>query len=111
MEGTLCTTYTDENEFAHRDLTPLEMARELGYKHLFELLTPVIRHSIPNHILTALEAIFHKIICDDISEEQEEPVLRLPELGVLTELDIPMMDFWLSPPGASDFKVSTVHVR
>ena len=100
--GTLRTVWTDAQEFSHSDLTPIEMARELGYSHMFDVLSPVIRHNIPARTLDSLQRKLHGLITRDLGSRDEGKFLRLPELVVLTELELPEMWFPISSPEAKD---------
>lgn len=85
-------------EFSHPDLTPIEMARELGYAHLYHLLMPVIKHNVPAKVLESLQSQFHEIIKGDVKDLVDDQHIRVPELVLLTELEIPEMWLPLNPP-------------
>ncbi|KAH8703273.1 hypothetical protein BGW36DRAFT_403710 [Talaromyces proteolyticus] len=87
------TFWTDDGEFPFKNMTPLEMARSLGLSHLFEVLSPVIRHNIPSEILQILEENFHGLIRADLGNLILAKTLRLPKLIVLIELNTPQMWF------------------
>ncbi|KAH8683230.1 hypothetical protein BGZ60DRAFT_524566 [Tricladium varicosporioides] len=89
---TLRTTSTDENEFAYKDMSALEIAHKLGYSHLNSLLAPVIHHGVPPITLDRLQRSFHDLIRADFTLPQSQ-YLRLPELAPLTELVVPEMWF------------------
>jgi hypothetical protein len=91
-------------EFPQSDLTPIELARLLGFEYLYKVLSPVIRHNIPTKILAVLQERFHEVIKRDVGEEEH---FRFPELIVLTELEEPVMWMPLTPPAAKDVKVSS----
>ncbi len=102
LVGTLRTLWTDAQEFSHPDLTPIEMARELGYSHMFDVLSPVVRHNIPPKTLDSLQQKLHGLIARDLESRDEGKHLWLPELVVLTELELPEMWFPISSPEAKD---------
>lgn len=92
--GLLRTTWSDENELPYRNMTAIEMARELGYTQLFDTLAPTIYHCLPNHVLETLQNHFHYLIKIQLhSWPHEYATIRLPELSVLTELKMPLMWF------------------
>ncbi len=74
-------------------MTAVEIAREHGYSHLFELLAPMIRNPVPHHTLERLQQRFHAMIRNDLSGFSNQEHLRLPELIVLTEMATPEMWF------------------
>lgn len=75
----------------------MEIARELGYKHLYELLTPVIRHYVAPRTLGQLESKFHDLLRKELGHTDVLKDIRLPVLTVLTELDYPEMWFPIQP--------------
>lgn len=103
--GTLRTNWTNPKEFLHRDMTAIEMAREMGYSHLYNILSPIIRHNLPPMALHCLQKQFHDIIRTDLGLQGEANDIRLPELVVLTELEVPEMWFPLKPPDSTGLKV------
>lgn len=74
-------------------MTPLDLAQELGYRALYDILSPVIRQSVPTNTLRALQQKFHQLIKTDLGDRVEEEHIYLPLLEVLTELEIPQMWF------------------
>lgn len=88
---TLRTQWTDE--FSYPDLTPLELAQELGYESLYNILSPIIRQPVPAKTLEVLQEKFHVHITDDLGDRVEKEHIRLPVLEVLTELKFPQMWF------------------
>lgn len=95
---TLQTVWTSSSELPFRNMTALEMARFLGFKHLFDVLSPIIHHSIPCATLHKLQQNFHNLIRGDLAGRPEGAHLRLPELELLTELENPEMYFPLKSP-------------
>lgn len=94
-------------------MTALEMAHDMGYPHdssLCKLLSPTIRYNIPSQTLDRLQARFHDRIQEDLGSGDGDGEygkhLRLPELEVLRELEVPQMGFPLVGPGVNEQKVS-----
>ena len=73
------------------DMTAVEIARELGARHLYSILSPIVRHSMPVWTLDALQHRFHNIIREDLGDRVEKEHLHLPQLSLLTELEVPEM--------------------
>ncbi|EAW21388.1 uncharacterized protein NFIA_065520 [Aspergillus fischeri NRRL 181] len=90
-------TKKTKGEFRYQDLTAVEIARELGYSDLWEILTPVIRHFVPARVLMDLEQKFHELIHAELAGLAHLKYLRLPQLVVLTELENPQMWFPIQP--------------
>lgn len=90
----LRTVWTDPEEFLYRNMTAADIAREIGYTEVLEILAPRIYHTIPHDVLATLRTHFHSLICEDVNETSH---LRLPDLDVLTELKEPLMWFPLKP--------------
>lgn len=90
--GTLRTQWTDD-PFSYYDMTPLDLAQELGYRALYNVLSPIIRQSVPTNTLRALQQKFHQLIKTDLGKRVEEEHIYLPLLEVLTELETPQMWF------------------
>lgn len=68
------------------DMTPLELAHELGFSYLFDILSPVIRNPVPHETLMDLERQFHNIIHCDLGDRVTVERMYLPLLEPLTEL-------------------------
>lgn len=83
-------------------MTPVEMARYLGYSHMYEILSPVIRHNLPARTLETLQTKFHALIHEELQDEVDRLRLRLPELIPLMELEVPEMWFPLGRAGRKD---------
>jgi hypothetical protein len=77
-------------------MTALEIAREMGYHGLFDLLAPVIRHPLPPATVDRLQQQLNYLLKDLINDEPLFRQLRVPELSVLTELENPVMWFPVS---------------
>lgn len=67
-------------------MNPLELARELGFTYLYDILSPVIRNPLPLRILETLEEHFHNIIRCDLGDRVTDERMYLPVLEVLTEI-------------------------
>lgn len=92
--GTLRTAWTKKNDgLSHRDQTAAEIARDMGYSDLYDILCPIIRHPIPFTVLDRLQQQLHTLLRELISDATLESTLRLPELSVITELETPMLRF------------------
>ncbi|EAW09753.1 uncharacterized protein ACLA_039690 [Aspergillus clavatus NRRL 1] len=85
------------SEFRYHDLTAVEIAHELGYSELWDILTPVIHHFLPAKVLIELEIQFHQLIHAELADPSISKNLRLPQLVVLTELENPEMWFPVYP--------------
>ncbi|KAK0935873.1 hypothetical protein LTR29_012572 [Friedmanniomyces endolithicus] len=94
----LQTMWTSSDELPYRNMTALEMAQVLGYRNLFNALSPVIHHAIPPSVLQALQRRFHSLIEGDMALLPQQYPLRLPELELLVELENPEMYFPLKSP-------------
>lgn len=71
---------------------PVDLARRLERHHLVPWLEPVVKHSVPEKTLAALEAQFHEVIRKDSCWRQDYD-LRLPALDVLLEREDLLMTF------------------
>ncbi|GFF49737.1 hypothetical protein IFM61606_05377 [Aspergillus udagawae] len=90
-------TNKSKGEGRYEDLTAVEIAREVGYSDLWDILTPVIRHFVPPRVLLDLEEKFHALIHAELAGFAHLEHLRLPQLVVLTELENPEMWFPIQP--------------
>ncbi|KAK4895067.1 hypothetical protein LTR49_028320 [Elasticomyces elasticus] len=86
-KGGLCTLRSRSSEFTYIDMTPVELAKKLGYSELVQALTPRIHSPVPRQTLTILESNFHSMIRRDLGERIDREHLYLPVLEVMTELD------------------------
>ena len=66
-------------------MTAVELAREFQAVELYEVLSPVIYHPLPNTTLNALERLFHELIERDLGERVHAERMYLPVLEPLTE--------------------------
>ena len=98
--GLLRTAWTSPSELPNRNMTALEIATAIGRWELVDLLNSEILYPISHTILTTLQIHFHNLIRSNLSARPNElAVLRLPDLLVLTELEIPIMWFPLKSEG------------
>jgi hypothetical protein len=74
---------------------PVDIARELEYEHLFEVLEPVLLHQVPRGDLMQMQKEFHNLLRERIEEPIRRLNLRLPELEPLLELKEPKMFFFV----------------
>lgn len=74
-------------------MTASEIAREMGYHDLFDILAPVIRHNVPLATMGRLQDRLHSLVENMIGDKSLLQQLRLPELSVLTELESPVIWF------------------
>ncbi|RYP62600.1 hypothetical protein DL771_009643 [Monosporascus sp. 5C6A] len=79
--------------------TPLDIARDHGWEHLYELLNPVIRRPISHRELQALQDHLHNLIRRTYGNNLEAHLecFVLPELEILTEFDRSRLWFPLNP--------------
>ena len=98
--GLLRTAWTSPSELPNRNMTALEIAMAIGRWELVDLLNSEILYPISPFILTRLQTHFHNLIRSSLSARLSElAVLRLPDLLILTELEVPMMWFPLKSEG------------
>lgn len=76
----------------YQDMTPLDIARSAGFDHLYEVLSPVIRHTVAPQTILGLERKIHELIRHNEAVESRLAGLRLPDLSVLLELEV--MEMW-----------------
>ncbi|KAL4742694.1 hypothetical protein BDV11DRAFT_180442 [Aspergillus similis] len=82
-------------EFQYADLTPAEIAQELGYDDIYGILAPVVRHVVPARTQTLLQAKFNELLLSELADRVQLPAgcIRFPPLSALTELEHPEMWF------------------
>ena len=108
--GLLRTAWTSPSELPNRNMTALEIATAIGRWELVELLNLEVLYPISLTNLTTLQMHFHNLIRSNLSARPNElAALRLPDLLVLTELEVPMMWFPLKSEGPS--KSSRMEMR
>ncbi|KAF6219811.1 hypothetical protein HO133_003636 [Letharia lupina] len=96
----LRTAWTSSSELPNRNMTALEIAMAIGRWELVDVLNSEILYPISHPILTTLQIHFHNLIRSNLSARPNElAALRLPDLLVLTELELPMMWFPLKSEG------------
>ena len=92
--GLLRTAWTNPSELPHRNMTALEIAMAIRRGDLTDILSPTILHSVPHSTLLTLQTHFHNLIQSSLyGRPNELDALRLPDLVVLTELELPVMWF------------------
>jgi hypothetical protein len=89
------TIPTAQTKFRYQDLTPVEIARDLGYTSIIPILEPRIRNFIPARVILGLQKHFHELLRTELESLVPglSTSLRLPVLSALTELDTPEMWF------------------
>ncbi len=98
--GLLRTAWTNSSELPNRNMTALEIAMAIGRWELVEVLNAEILYPISSPILTTLQTHFHNLMRSNLSARPNElAALRLPDLIVLTEMELPMMWFPLKLEG------------
>jgi hypothetical protein len=98
--GALRSLRTRHSDLSHQDLTAGEIAQQMGYYHLTDILAPTILHPVPPKTIARLQALFHEMIRADCPEDE---FLILPDINVLTELRTPEMWFPVSKRTASEY--------
>ncbi|MGW2643236.1 hypothetical protein [Streptomyces sp. NPDC001348] len=73
----------------------VDIAARRGHHHLARVLEPEVKHHVPSDVLASLQRNLHALITEH--DKSAPHYLRLPELGVLTELDPPM--YWIRVSG------------
>lgn len=81
--------------------TPLDVAKEFGWAHLYPLLTPVIQHTVPAIVLVGLQVQLNRIFFDEFPSGVD--YFHPPQVEILTELKYPQL--W-SPLDAENEKVA-----
>ena len=100
LPGLLRTAWTSPSELPNRNMTALEIAMAIGRWELVDVLSSEILYPVSHPILTTLQTRFHNLIRSNLSARPNElTALRLPDLLVLTELEVPMMWFPLKSEG------------
>jgi hypothetical protein len=74
-------------------LRAVDIAERRGHKHLMEILRPVPVHPVPEQVLSGLEQHLRLLIYGRAPGPVVVHRLRLPQLGPLTEQDLPQMRF------------------
>ena len=98
--GLLRTAWTNPSELPNRNMTALEIAMAIGHWEIVDVLNSEILYPVSHPILTILQTHFHNLIRSNLSARPNElAALRLPDLPVLTELELPMMWFPLKSEG------------
>ncbi|RYP42268.1 hypothetical protein DL767_000432 [Monosporascus sp. MG133] len=92
--------------------TPLDIARDHGWEHLYELLNPVIRRPISHRELQTLQDHLHNLIRRTYGNNLEAHLecFVLPELEILTEFDRSRLWFPLNPELRDTREGLAVHI-
>jgi hypothetical protein len=69
--------------------TPLDVAKEFGWAHLYSLLTPVVHHTIPASVLLGLQKQVNQVFTMAFPSATER--FRVPQVEILTELKDPQL--------------------
>lgn len=79
--------------------TPLEVARQHGWTHLYDALNPIVRRPLHFQILHKLQSRLHDLIREAFKTDPEAHLecFRLPELEILTEFEHSTLWFPLQP--------------
>lgn len=75
----------------------IDIAVRKGNKNLVNLLTPIYFHNVKLETLSKIQKNFHQVIIGRINVLEKWESLRLPDLEVLLEFEIPSM--WFPVPG------------
>jgi hypothetical protein len=76
---------------------PLDTALRAGHQHLFSALKPHQLHPVKSDHLMLMTRHFHELVHERIKEFAAIPVMRLPILDPLTEMNVPIL--WCPIPG------------
>ncbi|KAJ2989686.1 hypothetical protein NUW58_g3341 [Xylaria curta] len=76
--------------------TAYDLARRCGNECLMERLQPRIAHALDPAALGDLELRLHKIMVEKFGQFLSEHIFHMPQLSVLTEMDIP--ELWIPIP-------------
>ncbi|KIW94771.1 uncharacterized protein Z519_04748 [Cladophialophora bantiana CBS 173.52] len=92
--------------------TPLDVARDHGWKDLYEKLSPVIRRPVNHKALQTLQTRLHDLIKDTFGSHPDAHLecFILPELEILTEFDRSRIWFPLNPELLDTREGLAVHV-
>lgn len=92
--------------------TPLEVARQHGWTHLYDILNPVVRRPLHFKILHDLQSRLHDLIRESFKTDTEAHLecFMLPELEVLTEFEHSRLWFPLQPELKDTREGLAVHI-
>ncbi|OAP55035.1 hypothetical protein AYL99_10735 [Fonsecaea erecta] len=92
--------------------TPLDIARDHGWKDLYETLSPVIRRTVNHKTLQTLQTRLHDLIRDTFGAHPDAHLdcFLLPELEILTEFERSRIWFPLNPELLDTREGLAVHV-
>jgi len=69
-------------------MTPLELARDIDATYLYDILSPVVRQTVPPVTIQRLQHSFHELIRSEMGRQRvEDERLYLPVVEVLLDLD------------------------
>ena len=103
LPGLLRTSWTEKDELPNRYMTALEIAIAFGRWDLVDILMPEIGYPVSHFILKKLQTQFHELIRESLHARPHELAnLKLPDLLLLTELELPVMWFPLKSEGATE---------
>jgi Ankyrin repeat len=79
--------------------TPLDVARQHGWAHLFDILSPVVRRTVHYGVLQDLQDRLHNLIREGFKNDPQAQLecFVLPELEILTEFEHARLWFPLQP--------------
>jgi hypothetical protein len=69
--------------------TPLDVAKEFGWAHLYPLLMPVVHHTLPASVLVGLQKQLNEVFANAFPGAIEH--FRVPQVEILTELNDPQL--------------------
>jgi hypothetical protein len=69
--------------------TPLDVAKEFGWAHLYSLLAPVVHHTLPASVVLGLQEQLHQVFAKAFPGVTE--CFRVPQVEILTELKDPQL--------------------
>ncbi|KIW26127.1 hypothetical protein, variant [Cladophialophora immunda] len=92
--------------------TPLDIARDHGWRDLYENLSPVIRRPVSHKTLQNLQTRLHDLINDTFGSHPDAHLdcFLLPELEILTEFDRSRIWFPLNPELLDTREGLAVHI-
>ncbi|KAI9147121.1 hypothetical protein HJFPF1_13153 [Paramyrothecium foliicola] len=108
----LARTFRQSSSGLRKDSTPLDVARDHGWEHLYELLNPVIRRPISHRVLQALQDRLHDLIRKVYENDTEAHLdcFFFPELEILTEFDRSRLWFPLDPELRDTREGRAIHI-
>ncbi|KAJ9136861.1 hypothetical protein NKR23_g9467 [Pleurostoma richardsiae] len=82
-----------------KDSTPLDIAKDHEWEHLYDLLSPVVRRPVSHKTIMSLQNQLHDLIRETFGTRPDAHLdcFLFPELDILTEFDRSRMWFPLNP--------------